>query len=363
MKSIVNPLCPVWTGAADLLLQKLLKERQGRRIAVITDDVVMVHCLPILRPVLEIFDIPVWQVPSGEQNKQLRICEQLWEQMAREQMDRKSTIIALGGGMITDLAGFVAGSYMRGIELISVPTSLLAQVDAALGGKTGVDLGSLKNYIGLIRQPAHIILDTRFLETLPDRQRINGLAEVVKHAIISGNGEWDRWKMTPSLLEIDWNEVVQGSASIKLGIVSGDVDEKGQRKVLNLGHSIGHAIESVALEKGSDVLHGEAVAAGIWCEAWISHQKGLLPQAEWDSISGLLRHYFPKVCLGHPDLDRFRYALVRDKKNSRGSILITGVSAPGEVFTDLEIDVSIAEQSLAAYGRYWECGAGPQLPD
>lgn len=351
MKAIVNPLCPIWGGPVDLLLQRLLSEKRGTSIVAITDNNVHEKCGQIFKPVLDLFGVPLWVIPAGEQNKQLDTCKLLWQQMADAGLDRGSAVIAIGGGMITDLAGFVAACYMRGIPLISVPTTLLAQVDAALGGKTGVDLGTLKNYIGAFRQPEHIILDHRFLSTLPDRQIKNGLAEVIKHALLKGDEEWDFWKICPGLSTVDWETRIRSSARIKLAIAAQDPDEKGRRKLLNLGHTIGHAIESAGLESGADILHGEAVAAGLWCECWIAHERGNLGDQDWKTIQNCLEHFFPKISLEGMAPDRIIHYLRLDKKNSSGSIRMIRLDAPGKAEYDIELAVDEAMQSLQAYMR------------
>lgn len=351
MKAIANPLCPIWSGPSDLLLQRLLSEKRGRRVIAITDSIVHEKCGHLFRPVLDLYRIPIWVVPSGEASKQLDTCKSLWERMANDGLDRGSTILAIGGGMITDLAGFVAACYMRGISMISIPTTLLAQVDAGLGGKTGVDLGALKNYIGAFRQPEHIILDHRFLQTLPERQVRNGMAEVIKHALLKGGEEWQFWKNRSDMESTDWEARIPLSAGVKLGIAAADPEEKGIRKLLNLGHTIGHALESAALEKGIDLLHGEAVAAGLWCESRIARDRGMLNENDWLEIRACLEHFFPRVDLEFIDLERFAFFLQKDKKNSSGAMRMVLLEQPGKAQFDIQVTMEEAIQSLKAYQR------------
>lgn len=351
MRTIPNKLSPVWVGESGLLLQQILKERPQARTAIVTDDHVRAHCLPLLEGFLKLFDIPVWSLPAGETYKQIDQVRILWDQMAGHGMDRQSRLIALGGGMITDLAGFAAGTYMRGIELISVPTTLLAQVDAALGGKTGVDLGPLKNYIGLFRQPSHIILDHRFLSTLTPRQVNNGMAEVIKHALIAGGEEWEYWKDAKGPAEGLEAHQIARSAAIKLRIVEEDPSEKGLRRILNMGHTIGHALESIALENGLDVLHGEAIAAGLWCECHVSHQKKIMTDPEWDTVREVLEKYFPKRWPFSVEEDRLSHYLLKDKKNVEGHAIMSALIRPGEYQIEVRLSPDEAMQSIHACMR------------
>lgn len=352
MRTIPNKLCPVWIGQSDLIIQKLLKERPEGQVSLITEETVHQHCLHILENVIRLFDIGVITVPTGEKSKQIRTCNIIWQHLADAGVDRNGCIIALGGGMVTDLAGFIASTYLRGIDLISLPTTVLAQVDAAIGGKTGVDLGPVKNYVGTFYQPVHVIMDHRFLSTLPERQIRNGLAEVIKHSMIAGGEEWEYWQVTRDLASVDWEQRVASSARIKIRIVEEDFREKGLRKILNLGHSLGHAIESACMEQDMDILHGEAVSAGLWCESWLALQKGWMDQNDWEEIRNCLESLFTKIDLTAIPTKRIIHYLMKDKKNRNGKILINGLCSPGSYQLDQEISEEEAAQSIQAYKRY-----------
>jgi 3-dehydroquinate synthase len=354
MKTIPNKQGPIWVGShSDLMLQRIFKERPDTTIALITDHNVERDALPILQHTLDRRDVAVWSVPPGEASKQIGTCEQLWAKMAAFGLDRNSLLIALGGGTITDLAGFVAATYMRGIDYISIPTSLLAQVDAAIGGKTGVDLHHFKNYIGAFRPASHVLIDPRYLDTLPPRQWINGLAEMVKHALISGGDDWAFFVKKPSPKSFRWEEAIHRSASIKMHVVDQDPLESGLRKVLNLGHSIGHAIESTALEANIDVQHGEAVAAGLWCEAWLAHRGKLLPAGDFHEVKEVLAFYFEKIDMEGMDEHRMMHYLFHDKKNKGNQILISALNEPGKWTLDYPVTEAQALAAIRAYATHF----------
>lgn len=351
MKVLQSKQGPVWVGQSELILQTVLRENRGAKHAIVTDEQVRKHCFPLIEPLAAMWELPVWTVPSGEQSKQLGTCQSLWYKMAELNFDRDSKLIALGGGMITDLVGFTAACYMRGIGHISVPTSLLAQVDAALGGKTGVDLGPLKNYIGAFKDAEHVILDHRYLDSLPERQYRNGLAEVVKHALIEGGEEWAYWSSDRAFAgQIGEAQLIQ-SARIKLRIVDSDPEEAGLRRILNLGHTVGHAIEAAAIEIGADMLHGEAVVAGLWCECRMAAEAGLMPAEVFDEIAATLAQLFTKPDIESLDPQRVMYFMQRDKKNSGGRIRVNMLKRPGDYDTDVFVAAESAMQSLVAYMR------------
>ena len=225
----------------------LISELSPSKLFVLTDNNTFKKCLPILREKLE-YSFSTIMIPQGESNKNLWTAEYIWQNLADQEADRQSVLINLGGGVVTDIGAFCADTFMRGIRCIQIPTSILAMTDAALGGKTGVDLGHLKNYIGSFSHPEAIFIYPYFIQTLPKEEQINGLGEIIKHAIIKGGQLWTLFQSKPSLDQIDWANLLKMSTQVKIDIVNKDPKEKGLRKLLNFGHTFGHAYESYSLQ-------------------------------------------------------------------------------------------------------------------
>ncbi|MCL4152909.1 UNVERIFIED_CONTAM: hypothetical protein GTU68_035655, partial [Idotea baltica] len=218
------------------------------------------------------YEYEIIEIESGEINKTIETCVGVWEALSELGADRKSILINLGGGVLTDLGGFVASTFKRGIAFINVPTTLLSMVDASVGGKTGVDLGSLKNQVGVINQPVMVLVIPDFLDTLEERQLESGFAEMLKHGLIKDRQYWDDLKMVSTLSEM--KDHILKSVEIKNEVVLIDPTEQGLRKILNYGHTLGHAIESyfLASQEKSTLLHGEAIAIGMITEGYLSHR-------------------------------------------------------------------------------------------
>ena len=263
MKEIKSDNYSIWLGENSL---SKLDISGYSKVAILVDENTKRNCLPKL-PQLE--NSIIIEVTSGEINKSISSCNYIWEQLSEHNFDRDSLLINLGGGVIGDMGGFAASTYKRGIDFIQVPTTLLAMVDASVGGKLGVDFNGLKNQIGLFNNPESVLIFPEFLETLPENQLKSGYAEVVKHALISDNNLWEKIISVP-FNEMNWGEIIETSINIKNKIVLSDPYEKGERKKLNFGHTFGHAVESYYLEKGTPILHGEAVLMGILLEVEIS---------------------------------------------------------------------------------------------
>ena len=263
MKEIVASNYSIWIGENAL---SKLDNISYSKIAILVDENTKQDCLEKLPKI----DNPIIiEIQSGERNKNLNTCEAIWKKLTYHEFDRDSLLINLGGGVIGDIGGFCASNYKRGINFIHIPTTLLAMVDASIGGKLGVNFNNLKNQIGLFRDPSLVIIDPKFLVTLPENELRSGFAEVVKHALISDNTLWDKITKTP-FEKLEWNNIIITSVKIKNRIVLDDPKEKGERKKLNFGHTFGHAIESYYLEKKNTILHGEAIFMGILLETEIS---------------------------------------------------------------------------------------------
>jgi len=286
--------------------------------------------------------LPIIEMPDGELNKTLKTCEMVWYQLTEHGADRNTVLLNLGGGVVTDLGGFVASTFMRGIRFVNIPTSLLGMVDAAIGGKTGVDFGGLKNMIGTFCQPEAVIMDSNFLKTLPARQYRNGLAEVLKHAFISDISILD-------LMEADENELISRSVQVKMDVVQRDEFESGERKKLNFGHTIGHAIESHLLESENPVLHGEAIAAGMIMESWLSSKIAGLSEAELTSICVSVDSVFKRIPISETDWSASKKLLIYDKKNRDGQAQFVLLNSIGNCLIDQPVSDELLDDAFKFY--------------
>jgi 3-dehydroquinate synthase len=274
-------------------------------------------------------------IPGGESSKTLNYLSQLWEVMLQERLNRKSALLALGGGVVSDLAGFAAATFMRGIRWAAVPASLLGMVDASLGGKTGIDLPQGKNLVGAFHPPCLVLVDIDLLSTLPEAEWRNGLAEVVKAAVIASPSLFTRLSgCIPQ--EIDWQAVIRSAIAIKLRIVEEDPLELGKRVLLNYGHTIGHALEHASHYQ---MRHGEAVAIGMIVEAQIGEQLGITQPGTADKIEGMLAQLGLPTRIP-PDLkeSELRSALAADKKHDKQKIIFPVLVAIGNMHSDFEIE-------------------------
>ncbi len=282
---------------------------------VLVDENTRKHCYPQLKPLLPAHKVIEW--PAGEENKTLEACSHIWKQLTKAGADRKAVLINLGGGVIGDIGGFAAACYKRGIAFIHIPTTLLAMVDASIGGKTGVDFMDFKNQVGAFAEPAKVYIHPDFLKTLPARELRAGFAEVIKHYLIAEKQDFETlYTNAPSLEDINWLETIKSNIRIKQLIVDSDFKEQHARKGLNFGHTIGHAVESMYLSKGKHkLLHGEAVALGMLAEAYLSMAKGMLKKADLEKVTILLKRYFHFKPLKPGDFPKILKLIGQDKKN------------------------------------------------
>ncbi|HEY8400693.1 MAG TPA: 3-dehydroquinate synthase family protein, partial [Cytophagaceae bacterium] len=255
-------------------LKEFLQGKQYSSVCVIADENTEKHCFPLLLPALQKYHLIT--IPSGEENKTLSTCERIWKGMTDQQLDRKAVVINLGGGVIGDMGGFCASTYKRGIDFIQIPTTLLSQVDASVGGKLGVDFFSYKNHIGVFKEPAAVFINADFLKTLDPAELRSGFAEIIKHCLIADKTKWEEISRK-SLAEQNWEDLIAHSVEIKSKVTTADPTEQGLRKILNFGHTIGHAIESYYLTiKDKKLLHGEAIAIGMVAESYIAEKRGFI---------------------------------------------------------------------------------------
>ncbi len=289
-------------------------------------------------------DLPVIEFPEGERSKNLKTCEKVWYDLSGLGADRKTILLNLGGGVVTDLGGFVASTYMRGIRFVQIPTSTMGMADAAIGGKTGIDFGVLKNMIGTFAQPEAVIIDSTFLKTLPSRQYRNGLAEVLKHAYISDTSILD-------LMYANEDELISRSVNAKTEVVKADEFEAGERKKLNFGHTLGHAIESHFLESDKEVLHGEAIAAGMIMEAIVSKDVCALTEADLASVCTMTDSIFKRLALTEADWNAVKKLLIHDKKNEAGKVNFVLLSKLGIAVIDQSVSERQLDAAFASYSR------------
>ena len=332
------------------VLQHLLHSLSYSKLTVLTDSNTAVHCYPMLKAQLPADHLHI-SVPAGEEHKTLETCARIWGTMTEAGLDRQALFMNLGGGVITDMGGFCAATYKRGIRFINIPTTLLSQVDASVGGKLGIDFMGYKNHIGLFGEPEAVLVDPVFLRSLPQRELRSGYAEVVKHALIADDKHWQKLLKHSNWQELDWQQIIQHSIGIKGAVVAEDPTEKGLRKVLNFGHTLGHALESYRLEqpKERQLLHGEAIAAGMICEAWLSWKKTGLAEEDLMRIARYISQVWPEQMASTEDIPLILDRLDQDKKNEGKKLLFSLLSSPGVAVYNIAIQPEEARQALEWY--------------
>ncbi|MBL6658230.1 MAG: 3-dehydroquinate synthase [Flavobacteriales bacterium] len=303
------------------------------KIAILVDENTKESCLDIFLNETNIsYDVLIC-ISSGETHKTINTCQLIWDELSQHQFDRKSLFINLGGGVIGDMGGFAASCYKRGIDFIQIPTTLLAMVDASIGGKLGIDFSNLKNQIGLFKNPKSVYIFPSFLNTLDKEQLYSGYAEVIKHALIYDAEMWKTLSAS-SVEQLNWEELIERSVKIKNEIVKADPTEKGVRKILNFGHNIGHAIESYYLSIGKEVLHGQAVATGMLLESKLSS----LSIEEKTEIHNFLHTTFKIIDL--PNFESVFPFLKNDKKNESNEFKFSLLSKIGKCDYNCTVDLS-----------------------
>lgn len=324
------------------------------KVVVIADTNTIEHCYPILASQLQTdLELEVIQVEAGEIHKNIETCSGVWSALSELNIDRKCLIINIGGGVVTDLGGFVASTYKRGVNYINIPTSLLAMVDASVGGKTGVDLGNLKNQIGVINTSEMVLIDTNFLSTLPQNEMRSGLAEMLKHGLIQDELYWNKMSDLSKLTADDLDALIYESVIIKNNVVTQDPTEQGLRKTLNFGHTLGHAIESYCLENShkTTLLHGEAVAIGMILACYLSTELTGFNKKTCDDIKHIILSTYEKVSFTNTDIDPIIELMKYDKKNSHGNINFVLLSAIGETKIDCKVPNSLIKTAFEYYSN------------
>ena len=327
-------------------LRDFLERHDYSKIVVIVDENTRQHCYNLIAPALS--DPLIINVPSGEEHKTIATSVQIWEKLTSYRVDRHGCVIVLGGGVLGDMGGFCAATYKRGIDFVLVPTTLLAQTDASIGGKLGVDFDHYKNHIGVFRQPALTLLYGGFLKTLPLSELRSGFAEIIKHTLISDREMWKKVS-SADLADQPWDELVAHSVAFKARVTTEDPTEKGLRKILNAGHTIGHALETHLLLTGKKIAHGEAVAVGLITEAHIAFNRGLLTGDDLNEISRYILRIYPRVPIDTAEEDDVCRLMMQDKKNKGNKVLCVLLNGIGHAQWDYEISTDEVRSALAYY--------------
>ncbi len=330
-------------------LHAFLTNEKYSKVFVFADGNTSETCLPVFQSLLDDYtSFDLIETDPGEENKNIDFCIGIWKTLLDFEADRKSLMINLGGGVITDLGGFVASTYKRGIDFINIPTTLLSMVDASVGGKTGIDIENVKNMVGTFSLPQAVFIETTFLKTLPKRELLSGFAEMIKHGLIMDKAYFE------ALKSADYHNItpeqIYRSVEIKHEVVMEDPLEKGLRKILNFGHTIGHAVESYALSNhGKSLTHGEAIAIGMICEAYLSVKYCGLAESSVEEITGYIKSVYPAYMISDDSFASILELVKTDKKNEHGYVLFSLLSEIGKC----EYNCKVTDEDLLESLKYF----------
>ncbi|PLX11179.1 MAG: 3-dehydroquinate synthase [Marinilabiliales bacterium] len=315
------------------VLGKILNENQQNKTFILVDENTKKHCLPLIEPLVQSMDYTMIEINSGENYKSISTLEKVWSILAETGADRNSLLVNLGGGIISDLGGFAGSTFKRGMKFINIPTTLLSQVDASVGGKTGINFLGLKNEIGVFNHPKHVFIDSRFNRTLDKRNILSGWAEMLKHALISDEKDWEKIILhdikTIGFKEL--NQLIARSIHIKNHFVEQDPREKGIRKALNFGHTMGHAFESLFMNTQNEILHGEAVAHGMICELFLSNMHCGFSIEKMGKIVKYIMGLYSKLKIEIIEFDKIFDLIGHDKKNEGHKLNFTLLEDLGKI--------------------------------
>ncbi|XOV93394.1 MAG: 3-dehydroquinate synthase [Bacteroidota bacterium] len=323
-------------------LAEVINQLNPDKVAFLVDENTSKDCLQYF----DAKDHFLIEINSGEINKNIRTCEEIWKGLTEAGFSRKSLLVNLGGGVIGDMGGFTASTYKRGIRFINFPTTLLAMVDANIGGKLGIDFMGFKNHIGLFNDPDKILIYVDFLKTLPPRELRSGYAEVIKHGLIYDASYWGIIKNS-EFPNLDWEKVIQRSVEIKSEVVAEDPKENGLRKILNFGHTLGHGIETWYLNHEKSLLHGEAIATGMILEAHLSLQLGMLDEKSVSEISDYIFSLYEVIEI--PPMDEIMVLMGQDKKNVGNEINFSLLEKIGKCVYDMKVDENMIAAAINFY--------------
>jgi 3-dehydroquinate synthase len=341
----------------ELFLNEFIKK--PARIFILVDENTRQHCLPVLLSNTSYLkDAEILEIPSGEINKSIETAIFLWSALMARHADRYALLINLGGGVISDLGGFVGSTFQRGISYINIPTTLMAMVDAAFGGKTGLNLGEIKNQVGTFYSPEAVFIHAGFLKTITREHIANGFAEVIKYALIEDSAMWsnlERLHLEELLLNIppgdlSLEELVERSVKIKCKIVEKDFHEEDSRKLLNFGHTFGHALEGLSMKDGNVGLHhGQAVAMGMILESRLSYKQTGLSGDDLDSIVSLILSNYKYYPLDEASTGKLLEYMSHDKKNRDKKLGFTLLQRPGKAVIDQYCEIETIDDALEYY--------------
>lgn len=340
---------PIYFDTRLAPLAEIIENGKYSNIFVFADRNTAELCLPVFREMMDDFSgFDLIETDPGEENKNIDFCIGIWKTLLDFGADRKCLVINLGGGVITDMGGFVASTYKRGVDFINIPTTLLSQVDASVGGKTGIDIDNVKNMVGTFSLPQAVFIEAEFLKTVPQRELLSGFAEMIKHGLIVDKEYYHQLKAA------DYKNIttaaIHRSVEIKNEVVTADPQEKGLRKILNFGHTIGHAVESYSLSKDKKPLtHGEAIAIGMICEAYLSHKNSTLTAEELEEIRQYISKVYPAYKIKEKSFAQLSVFMQSDKKNEHGNVLFSLLQSIGKCTYNCRVSESDIVGSLEYY--------------
>lgn len=315
-------------------------------IFILVDSNTRRYCLPYLHNrVTFLRTAKIVEVPPGEKEKNIQNCIKIWKEFEKQNADRKSLLINLGGGVVTDIGGFSASVFKRGISFLNIPTTLLSMVDASIGGKTGIDFNGIKNEIGIFKEAELVLIDLNYLKTLGKRELKSGMAEIFKYGLVADSYFWKEVNILYN--NLIGRSFIERSILIKTRMVCNDPKEKfGSRKILNFGHTIGHALEVFFLDRYSPISHGEAIAFGMICESWISWKINCLTEKQYDEICKNLSNTYPIKEIDQKTAETFLSFMLNDKKNEVGKICFSLLKTIGDCSYNKKVGDVIIQESL-----------------
>ena len=343
----------IYTREVEAELLKWIGNYSSARIFLATEDIVNDLWITKFDNLLNSNNIGKVVIPAGENNKKIESVARIWEFLSTNGGDRKSLLINIGGGMLTDLAGFAATTFKRGIDFLNIPTTLLSQVDASVGGKTGINFGGYKNEIGTFKEPVAVIINTDFLKTIDRENFISGFAEMIKHGLIYNPDHLTDLKSF-DLVNINYNHLqnlIRDSVNVKEYFVANDPTEKNIRKALNFGHTIGHAFESYAMIRNTPIQHGYAVAYGMIAELYLSVKKCGFPSEDFHNLTEWLLKLYGKFRISENEFNALFDLMTHDKKNVAGRINFTLLSRVGKIEINQNCEKELIMESLRYYAN------------
>ena len=341
----------IYSRALEQELLPFIQKYPRGKVFLATEETVDKMWMSQFNPFFDAHGVRKVVIPAGENNKKIESVSKIWQFLTENGGDRKSLLINIGGGMLTDLAGFAACTFKRGIDFLNVPTTLLSQVDASVGGKTGINFGGLKNEIGVFKEPIAVLINTDFLKTIDKENFISGYAEMIKHGLIHSPEhlnelkEFDFDKIDYDLLQ----EIIRHSVNVKEYFVANDLTENNIRKALNFAHTVSHAFESLAMEQKRPILHGFGVGCGIVVELYLSMKACGLPTSDFEELTDWILQVYGKFEIEENDFDRLYTFMTHDKKNESGRINFTLLPKIGEIAINQNCSRELIFEALTFY--------------